>query len=698
LKQCAREENVPGSKTLQVVRKFDFVRKLLLGAAGTLAVTVLTPDLCRAQGSQAPTITLVANAEGGSTMIAPNTWVEIKGSSLAPAGDSRTWMGSDFVNKQLPTQLDGVSATVNGKSAYVYYISPTQVNILTPPDALSGPVQVVVTNGLLQSVAFTAPAQALSPSFFLFNGGPYVAATHANGSLLGSGILYPGSTTPAFPGETVVLYANGFGDTSGVVSGSPSQSGSLSPLPAITIGGLAAVVQFAGLVAPGEFQFNVVVPPSAPDGDNTLIATFNGFSTQSGVLITVSSALVQTSESGNMLNLQSSVRGITARIGLNTAWGGSIVEASVNGVNYVNSHDTGREVQPSIYDGSQPFGKEYIQCSGLTGIYGWNPNFAGDQYSHGSPVLAQSLTSDSIYIKTQPLEWCPDNKGGGPTTPVLSDMYFEQTITAVPGYALAFHAHYRLTHFGTDTHAGFASQEIPAIFVNPVAGNFVYYGGRSPWTNDTVTESALGSPPLGSTVYAPEYWSALVDANGMGLTMFVPQSYPEVNPAVAYVFTGLDNSTSYFHFHEPMQAISPGSVIEADVYLLPGNYIAARQTIYSLNQQLTFPDIMSPTVDLDTPAPNASLSRTVNVVGWAIDNVAVAKVEISVDNIVVGQAAYGLARPDVVAAYPWVTNPGYTFSLDTTKLTDGPHNVSVIATDTSNNVAVLLPVPVIVKQ
>src|SRR5579863_2192157 len=104
------------------------------------------------------------------------------------------------------------------------------------------------------------------------------------------------------------------------------------------------------------------------------------------------------------------------------------------------------------------------------------------------------------------------------------------------------------------------------------------------------------------------------------------------------------------------------SVIEADVYLLPGNYITARQTIYSLNQQLTFPDIMSPTVDLDTPAPNASLSRTVNVVGWAIDNVAVAKVEISVDNIVVGQAAYGLARPDVVAAYPWVTNPGYTFS------------------------------------
>jgi uncharacterized protein (TIGR03437 family) len=48
------------------------------------------------------------------------------------------WQGSDFTNGQMPTQLDGVSVTVNGKPAYVYYISPTQVNILTPPDPMPG--------------------------------------------------------------------------------------------------------------------------------------------------------------------------------------------------------------------------------------------------------------------------------------------------------------------------------------------------------------------------------------------------------------------------------------------------------------------------------------------------------------------------------------------------------------------------------
>jgi hypothetical protein len=40
----------------------------------------------------------------------------------------------------------------------------------------------------------------------VFNGGPYVAAVHANGSPVGPTTLYPGAT-PAKPGEVVVLYA-----------------------------------------------------------------------------------------------------------------------------------------------------------------------------------------------------------------------------------------------------------------------------------------------------------------------------------------------------------------------------------------------------------------------------------------------------------------------------------------------------------
>jgi uncharacterized protein (TIGR03437 family) len=241
-----------------------------------------------ASGSTAPSVTLVANAEGDVPLIAPNTWVEVKGANLAPAGDTRVWQGSDFFGGQMPTQLDGVSVTVNGKSAFVYYISPQQINILTPPDAIQGTVRVQVTSAGVAGSPVNVEAQAVAPAFFVFSGGPQVAAEHADGSFLGSATLYPGFTTPAKPGETVVLYGNGFGPTSvPVVSGAATQSGTLPVLPAVKIGGMTATVVFAGLIFPGEFQFNVVVPDSLADGDQPITATYNGASTQPGTVITV---------------------------------------------------------------------------------------------------------------------------------------------------------------------------------------------------------------------------------------------------------------------------------------------------------------------------------------------------------------------------------------------------------------------------
>ena len=236
----------------------------------------------------APVITGVANAEGGSTTIAPNTWVSISGSALAPVGDSRIWQGSDFSNGQMPSKLDGVSVSMNGENAYVYYISPGQINVLTPLDLAPGLVQIAVTSSGITSDSFTAQGQATSPSFFIFGGGPYVVATHANGSLIGPVTLYPGQTTPAKPGEVIILYANGFGPVSPpVAAGSAVQVGNLPTLPTIQIGGSSAPVQFAGLASPGLYQFNVVVPPILADGDQPIVATYNGVSTQAGTLLTV---------------------------------------------------------------------------------------------------------------------------------------------------------------------------------------------------------------------------------------------------------------------------------------------------------------------------------------------------------------------------------------------------------------------------
>jgi uncharacterized protein (TIGR03437 family) len=236
-----------------------------------------------------PVVSLVANAEGGSATIAPNTWVSIYGADLAPDGDARAWQTTDFVNGQMPTKLDGVSVTVNGKAGFVYYISPTQVNILTPPDNMSGSVQVVVNNNG-SSGSGSAQASALSPSFFVFSDGQHVAALHADNTLLGpSSLSVPGYVfTPARPGETVSIYANGFGPTSvPVVSGSSAQSGVLSTLPEVKIGGITATVTYAGLATPGLFQFNVTIPLNTPGGDEPIVATYNGSTTQAGALLSL---------------------------------------------------------------------------------------------------------------------------------------------------------------------------------------------------------------------------------------------------------------------------------------------------------------------------------------------------------------------------------------------------------------------------
>lgn len=111
-----------------------------------------------------PTIASVTNVTGEAPTIAQNTWIEIKGTNLAPG--MRSWQNADFVNNQMPTQLDRVSVTVNGKSAFVSYISSTQVNILTPLDSAQGPVPVQLMNGSGKSAVSNVQLEQSAPGFF----------------------------------------------------------------------------------------------------------------------------------------------------------------------------------------------------------------------------------------------------------------------------------------------------------------------------------------------------------------------------------------------------------------------------------------------------------------------------------------------------------------------------------------------------
>jgi hypothetical protein len=58
----------------------------------------------------------------------------------------------------------------------------------------------------------------------------------------------------------------------------------------VRIGGATAITQFAGIVSPGEYQFNVVVP-NVSNGDNAISIQFSGSSTQPNVFLTDSTVI-----------------------------------------------------------------------------------------------------------------------------------------------------------------------------------------------------------------------------------------------------------------------------------------------------------------------------------------------------------------------------------------------------------------------
>jgi uncharacterized protein (TIGR03437 family) len=258
---------------------------VLIIAAGATGSPVSISVSLVVQAPQ-PNITAVANGASYQAGFASATWVSIFGTDLSQT--TRLWQNNDFVNGLLPTSLSGVSATINGRAAYVEYISPTQVNVLAPDDSTVGPVPTQVTTAQGKSNSFTAQKQQFAPGFFTIAGN-YVAAQHADYSYVGKPGLLAGATTqPAKPGETILIYGTGFGPTSPPVSSSQlvTAAAILANSVQFTIGGVAAPVAYAGLVGAGLYQFNVTVP-NVPSGDAAVVAKIGGVQTQTGVLITI---------------------------------------------------------------------------------------------------------------------------------------------------------------------------------------------------------------------------------------------------------------------------------------------------------------------------------------------------------------------------------------------------------------------------
>lgn len=227
-----------------------------------------------------PATSLVLNAASMRTEVASGSWVSIFGSGLASS--SRTWRDDEIVEGRLPSALDGTRVSVNGRAAAVSYISPRQINVQLPDDPATGEVAVEVRNGDRLVANLRAIKHSVAPALFTYEsaGRRYAAAIHPDGALL--------TTRASRPGDTILIYANGFGSTLPAVAsgrvfhGAAPIAGSVR----VSIGALAARVDFAGLVGAGLYQLNVVVPDLAP-GDHLVKAQIEGFETQPGVFLPI---------------------------------------------------------------------------------------------------------------------------------------------------------------------------------------------------------------------------------------------------------------------------------------------------------------------------------------------------------------------------------------------------------------------------
>jgi uncharacterized protein (TIGR03437 family) len=231
-----------------------------------------------------PAIASVLNGASYQPGIEAGSWVMIKGANFANTNPGRTWTAAETAGGVLPTSLDGVSVTINSKPAFVYYISPTQINVQTASDSFTGSVYVVVNNNGALSYPVMAQLQSVAPAFFTDLGTNYVLASRLpDYSLVGN------TSAAAKPGDTIVLWGTGFGATNPpvaactVVTGTPFTT---AP-PTVTVGGSQVEVISSLLTAgaAGLYQITVQLPASLPTGSQQVQASINGVQSAPGMML-----------------------------------------------------------------------------------------------------------------------------------------------------------------------------------------------------------------------------------------------------------------------------------------------------------------------------------------------------------------------------------------------------------------------------
>jgi uncharacterized protein (TIGR03437 family) len=198
-------------------------------------------------------------------MYAPNSFITIYGERLSYV--TRAMSPDDLRAGMLPTVLigTGVQVLINHIPTNIYYVSPTQVNVLAPVSLATGPATIQLVNNGLAGPAIDIVLDQVAPAMFQLNGN-LVLAAHLDGT-----VITP--EAPARRGEVVVIYATGLGTTvpPAIPNRLPTGAAGIARLAefAVWLNGEAVPadrILYAGISPPyaGLFQINLRIPEDAP--------------------------------------------------------------------------------------------------------------------------------------------------------------------------------------------------------------------------------------------------------------------------------------------------------------------------------------------------------------------------------------------------------------------------------------------------
>jgi uncharacterized protein (TIGR03437 family) len=218
----------------------------------------------------------IANPGSHQSAASPGGLLEIYGTKLSISTSAQRLtstvvpnIGSVLSIDVLPYIADGVSVTVNGKPAFLTYISPTQVNIQVPYEVGAGHAVIGVNNNG-QIAGFATKITPSSPGIFADAAGVLIPT---------STVKQGGTTTLVFTGAGEVSPATYSGYAFPLTASASSLPKPVLPV-SITVGGQPAFIQFLGLTrqAVGLMQLNFTVPTTVPAGPQPVVVTVNGVS------------------------------------------------------------------------------------------------------------------------------------------------------------------------------------------------------------------------------------------------------------------------------------------------------------------------------------------------------------------------------------------------------------------------------------